>query len=163
MMIGDGHWMFGLAVLLISLGLADRATGDETTEVVTYGARVAVSGAPEYDVSVNGRQVFVYNSRKAAFATFSFSGSAVMKITPLVAVESVDIRPLSFGVQHEQQGNTIQFTLTEPRHLSIEINGKSGRPPFCSPILSRPKCRRGMPPECITTGVAVFIMSGWLR
>lgn len=129
-MIDNGHWICGLAVFLISLAMADRALGKDTAKVVTYGAPVAVSGAPDYYVSVNGQQTFVYNSRKAAFATFSFSGAVEVELTLLVTVESVDIRPLSFRVQHEQQGNTIRFALTEPRHLSIEINGNSGRPLF---------------------------------
>jgi hypothetical protein len=96
----------------------------------TYPAPIAVSGAPDYSVRADGRPVFVYNSRVAAFAGFSFSGEVEVAVTPLATVESVEVRPLSYGIEAEREGNTIRFTLTRPCHLSIEINGNAGRPLF---------------------------------
>ncbi len=100
------------------------------SKVVRYRAPIAVSGAPDYAVRVNGRRVSVYNSRVAAFAGFSFSGEVEVAVTPLATVESVDLRPLSHGIETERDGNTIRFRLTEPCHLSLEINENTRRPLF---------------------------------
>lgn len=101
-----------------------------STLPTTYPAPIAVSGAPDYSVRADGRPVFVYNSRVAAFAGFSFSGEVEVEVTPLAQVESVEVRPLSYGIEPELEGNTIRFTLTRPCHLSLEINGSTRHPLF---------------------------------
>jgi hypothetical protein len=99
----------------------------------TYGAPIAEMGAPDYQVRADGRPVFVYNSRVAAFAGFSFAEGAdavEIAVTPLAPVESVDLRPLSYGIEPELDGNTIRFTLARPCHVSVEINGSTRHPLF---------------------------------
>jgi chloramphenicol O-acetyltransferase len=41
--------------------------------------------APEFELEVNGQPVFVYNTRCAAFAAFSFDGKAETLITTIFA------------------------------------------------------------------------------
>jgi hypothetical protein len=126
-----------LVVSLFAVAMPDRAMAEDASKVASirpwptrYTAPIAVSGSPDYSVRVNGRRVFVYNSRVAAFAGFSFSGEVEMAVTPLATVDSVDLRPLSYGIEPERDGNTIRFRLTEPCHLSLEINGNTRHPLF---------------------------------
>jgi Glycosyl hydrolases family 28 len=63
-------------------------------------------------------------TRETAMAYFDFSGKAEVSVTYNKApIRSVRIRPLSYGIQPEIRGNTIMLSLSQPRNLSIEVNG----------------------------------------
>ncbi|WP_188197046.1 Ig domain-containing protein [Nonomuraea sp. SYSU D8015] len=63
--------------------------------------------------------------RNTSVATFDFSGTVEVEVTSSKgAIGSARIRPLSYGVKHEATGDTVRFSLTEPRNLSIEIDGE---------------------------------------
>lgn len=98
--------------------------------LVTYAAPEGAEAAPEFEVSVNGERIFVYNTRPAAFAYFSFSGKANIEITFLSPVSEYDIRPKSRKIQAEQYRNKISFSIEKPENLSIEINKNIKRPLF---------------------------------
>jgi len=56
---------------------------------------------------------------------FDFSGTVEVSVTyTKAAIKTARIRPLSYGMEpHLRHGDTLTFTLTEPRDLSIEVNG----------------------------------------
>jgi hypothetical protein len=69
-------------------------------------------------------QVDMHNPRPSSTAYFDFAGRVDVSVTySRGAVRSARIRPLSYGIEPQVEGRTITFTLTEPRNLSIEVNG----------------------------------------
>ena len=104
--------------------------GGYCDQLVTYDAPMGAESAPEFEVEVNRQKIFVYNTRPAAFAYFSFEGKAEVKITFLAPVYNFDIRPKSRNIKAELYRNQIQFSLDTPENLSIEINKNLKRPLF---------------------------------
>lgn len=99
-------------------------------EFVNYTAPKDLSPVPEFKLEVNGEEVFVYNSRTAAIAYFSFEGKVEVKVTFLSPVYDFDIRPKSRNIEGELYRNQIRFSLDKPENLSIEINKNIKRPLF---------------------------------
>lgn len=99
-------------------------------ELVLYDAPKAAIAAPEFELEINGQKVFVYNTRTAAIAYFSFSGKVDVKVTFLSPVYNYDIRPKSRNIKGELYRNTISFSLDKPENLSVEINKNIKRPLF---------------------------------
>ncbi|HWK05047.1 MAG TPA: serine hydrolase [Puia sp.] len=61
----------------------------------------------------------------SSMAYFDFSGTVNIAVTwNKGTIHTVRIRPLSYGIQPVINGNTIRFSLSEPRNLSIEVNGE---------------------------------------
>ncbi|MFD5163136.1 putative Ig domain-containing protein [Streptomyces hawaiiensis] len=62
--------------------------------------------------------------KASSVANFDFNGTVEVEVTSSKgAIGSSRIRPLSYGIEHEVAGDTLRFSLTEPRNLSIEIDG----------------------------------------
>ncbi|MDN3670443.1 glycosyl hydrolase family 28 protein [Echinicola jeungdonensis] len=73
----------------------------------------------EYKVKVD-----MDNNADASMVYFDFSGRVEVKIRKNNGnVGTVAIRPLSYGIIPEVNGNIIQFTLDKPRNISLEVNG----------------------------------------
>lgn len=140
-------WLRGRAYAL-ALGLLFAVlpclAAPAAAALVTYpspGSLTSVTGlsqSPDYTVQVNGINSFVYRSSNvrtngprrpeagASFTNFSFSNQSVtVVVTCTCTVSSATIRPLDYGVQPVINGNTVTFTLSTPRKLSVEINGRS--------------------------------------
>lgn len=64
-------------------------------------------------------------TRNSSMAYFDFSGEVEVSVTYASdSIKSARIRPLSYSVVSTlRKHNTLLFTLTEPRNLSIEVNG----------------------------------------
>jgi hypothetical protein len=64
-------------------------------------------------------------TQNSSMAYFDFSGAVEVSVTYTAdSIKSATIRPLSYGIAHKvHRHNTVTFTLTEPRNLSIEVNG----------------------------------------
>lgn len=102
-----------------------------------YTVEVKKSGDTDYkpcfvyktDNYFSGRNPFGIGGRSqtaASFTNFSFSGTSIdVRITSSFAANSVIIRPLSDGVNFQRTGNVITFSLSEPKKLSIEVNGRT--------------------------------------
>lgn len=66
----------------------------------------------------------MHQPRRAAMAYFDFAGRVEISITCNDRdIRSAHVRPVSYGIRPEVRGNTLSFALTQPRNLSIEING----------------------------------------
>jgi hypothetical protein len=100
------------------------------TSLVVYPVPEGAEAAPEYVMEVNGKPVFVYNTRNAAFAYFSFDGKIDIKVTFLSPVYNYDIRPKNRMIKAECYRNQILFSIEKPENLSIEINKNLKRPLF---------------------------------
>ena len=98
--------------------------------VTIYPAPDGALGADDFHVTVDGRDVFVYDSQVAGFAYFSFEGTCQVAVTVDHDFERVDIRPKHDGIRYSTEGRTIRFELDQPCQLSIELDGDIKRPLF---------------------------------
>ena len=81
---------------------------------------------PIHNYPARVAEVVNYKSviQTTSFAYFDFSGKVDVSVTYNKGpVKSVKIRPLSSGITPNIKGNTITFSLSDPRNLSIEVNG----------------------------------------
>ncbi len=102
----------------------------QAVNLFTYDAPEGMAAAPDFELEVNGQPVFVYHTRTAAFAYFSFDGEVEVKVRSLAPVYDYDIRPKSTHIAGELYRNQIHFTLDKAANLSIEINKNIKRPLF---------------------------------
>jgi hypothetical protein len=91
---------------------------------------VNVPMANDYSLKVNGTDVFVYNSRTAAFAYFEFADSVNVEITFGGKIYSADIRPAAKKLAFSKSDNQIFFKLKIAENLVVEINENIKRPLF---------------------------------
>jgi hypothetical protein len=65
-----------------------------------------------------------HTPQDSSLAYFDFDGTVDVSITfNRGNIQAARVRPLSFGIKHKVNGNTITFSLSEPRNLSVEVNG----------------------------------------
>jgi hypothetical protein len=79
---------------------------------------------PTYRVKVDAVTGIEHAPRDSSVAYFDFAGSVEITVTNAHgAVTQARIRPLSYGVTPSIRGDTVTFTLDQPRNLSVEVNG----------------------------------------
>ncbi len=77
-----------------------------------------------YMVKVDEVRDTRHHVEKASLAYFDFSGEVEVEVTANHgSIEHARIRPLSYAIAHEVQGNKLTFKLDRPRNLSVEVNG----------------------------------------
>lgn len=54
---------------------------------------------------------------------FDFDGNVEIRVISSAKVESARVRPLSYDIKPEISGDTLTFSLSQPRLLSVEVNG----------------------------------------
>ncbi|MEU9167256.1 glycosyl hydrolase family 28 protein [Streptomyces sp. NPDC048420] len=97
-----------------SYSVKARVAGGEWQTVPVYRAR-----AKQIDANTGSGPVF-----NSSVAMFDFAGTVEVAVTSAKGtIGSARIRPLSYGTQFTVDGATVTFTLTEPRNLSIEVDG----------------------------------------
>jgi len=127
-------------LIFVVLNIAATGVMVKGATVITYPAPSEAEGASDFQVQVDGKEVFVYHSKVAAFAYFSFSGNVKVEVTTNKNVNKVDVRPKSHSIESVVNKKTIHFNLTKPCNLSIEINRDIKRPLFliANPIENDP-------------------------
>jgi len=89
-----------------------RSAGKQWQDVVPYSMEISKVTA--------GRSI----PQDVSAAYFDFTGTVEVSITPASEkIDNVRIRPASLNIAHTVKGNTITFSLAEPRNLSVEVNG----------------------------------------
>ncbi|MBO0883696.1 MAG: hypothetical protein J2P17_25845, partial [Mycobacterium sp.] len=78
-------------------------------------------------MTVGGTPVNVQDNRNASQTRFAMSGPQPVVITVSGGVTTADIRPAAFGLVPTVAGNTITFTLDQPRDFAVDINGVTDR------------------------------------
>lgn len=79
---------------------------------------------PGYLIKVDEVRGSKHNVENSSMSYFDFSGEVEVAITyNKGAIQSSRIRPLSYGITPQVNGNTLTFKLNQPRNLSIEVNG----------------------------------------
>jgi hypothetical protein len=90
-----------------------REKGKAWQPLAVYLAKVAGNAKPTGQINIEN----------TSFAYFDFAGNVEVAVTFLKGkVNKARVRPFAAG-QVKVTGNTISFSLTEPRNLSVEVNG----------------------------------------
>ena len=77
----------------------------------------------EFNVKVDQVVGTGHSVQNASMTSFDFSGTVEVSVTSNKGViNKARIRPLSYGIQPQINGNTLTFTLTNPANLTVEIN-----------------------------------------
>lgn len=91
-----------------------RTPGGEWQDVTVFRAR-----AKEIDANTGSGPVL-----NSSVVSFDFSGTVEIAVTSSKgSFSTARIRPLSYNIPFTTSGATISFTLTEPRNLSVEVDG----------------------------------------
>lgn len=102
-----------------------------TSQAIIYPAPQGLPASADYEVSVNGKEVFVYASPvPAAYCSFDMSGPVEIIIKAKRDIKWVDVRPLSEGIKPAFKDSTVTIRLRRPAQLSIELNGSIRTPLF---------------------------------
>ena len=86
-----------------------------------------------------------HNVEVTSVAKFEFEGKVEIQVKSIAQdIKSYKIRPISYGIEAKQEGNTLTFTLDRPRYLSVEINGNiyQNLQIFADNILEKPKVKK---------------------
>lgn len=101
----------------------------EALQNTDFSVKVRVPGGiwqdlPEHSIKVDEVKDKGHNVENASMSYFDFSGEVEVSVTyNRGTVNASRIRPLSYGIQHIVNGNTLTFKLSQPSNLSIEVNG----------------------------------------
>ena len=142
-----------MELFLLFFFLMPKASAEN---LITYPAPEGYAKSPSYTVTVNGKQSPVYDARindpdNCGYTYFDFEGTVHVIVTVPAGFESVKIRPLSAGIKAKIKGNKIEFDMTSPKKLCLELNGKVSYPLF---IFANPL--EINPPKSADRGVRYF-------
>lgn len=132
----------------VTAARADKPTPgaekSETPLVTTYPGPEGEESSEDYQVEVNGKPVFVYRARVSAvpfnqvwpghqrpldqtevasFAYWDTAGPVTVEVISKRPVETVAVRPTSYGIRPTVEGHRIVFQILRPRQLVVEVNG----------------------------------------
>lgn len=101
----------------------------EALQNADFSVKVRVLGGkwqdlPEYLIKVDEVKDSSHVVQNASMSYFDFSGEVEVAVTfNHGIINTSKIRPLSYGIKHDVNGNTLTFKLNQPSNLSIEVNG----------------------------------------
>lgn len=116
----------------------------QRTKTILYSAPDQEKKSGDFEVTVDGKPVFVYQARVskypvnqiwpgyqrplnqteiASFSYFDFKGEVVIKIISNKEINTLDIRPREYGIKPIIKGDTIVFKLSKPAQFIVEVNG----------------------------------------
>lgn len=138
-------------LMLLLVSAVATATNVKASEEPHQAAAVTTFPGPpgeepsnDYEVQINGKPVFAYRARVSAvpfnqvwpgyqrpldqtevasFAYWDMSGPVTVEITSRQPLNKVAIRPTSYGIRPELQGDRILLRLPEPKQITVEVNG----------------------------------------
>jgi hypothetical protein len=137
-----------LAVFIVLVFSASSVAGAAEGRVIVHQAPAGETLSPDYQVSVAGKGVPVYMAKvapadaerrwramddkedsaaffdTAAFASFDMQGAVTVTVTVTKTVSAAKILPTLAGITPTIRGESISFTVTSPRNLTVEINGE---------------------------------------
>jgi hypothetical protein len=80
--------------------------------------------SPSYIVQVDEVRGVDHSVENASMSYFDFSGEVEVSVTfNRETIQTARVRPLSYGIVPQINGNTLTFKLSQPRNLSVEVNG----------------------------------------
>ncbi|MCM1050913.1 MAG: hypothetical protein NC349_03040 [Paenibacillus sp.] len=99
-------------------------TLDDFTVEVRQGAETPWQSVAVYPVKVDEVRGTKHTPETASMAYFDFDGTVdVRVIAHRAPVTEARVRPLSYNITPAVSGDTLTFSLSSPRNLSVEVNG----------------------------------------
>lgn len=101
----------------------------EAKQNTDFTVKVRVPGGtwqdlPEYNIKVDEVKDSGHVTQDASLSYFDFSGEVEIAVTyNLGVINTSRVRPLSYGIKHKINGNTMTFKLNNASNLSVEVNG----------------------------------------
>ena len=96
--------------------------GDFTVKVRLPGQEW--KDCPSYLVNIDEVRETTHHVENASMSYFDFSGEVEVSVTfNRGAIQTARVRPLSYQIVPQINGNTLTFKLDQPRNLSVEVNG----------------------------------------
>ena len=142
-MVYRKHFFFSFQYILWVFFLHISLNASLHAQSGAYPDPAGLGPSPDFEVMVNGKKHFVYQSPvPAAYCSFDFSGAADIVIKAKRDVKWVDVRPMSANIKVSFKDSIIRLRLVKPQQLSIELNGSIKTPLFLfanAPELNRPQ------------------------
>lgn len=129
-------------VFFIMISCQNKSHQPEVVEDIrVYPAPEGIELSSSYNVVVNDKEVPVYLAKVppsepiprltgsrtefglASYASFDMHKNAKVTVVYPKTINSVKILPTSFGIVPEINGQKITFSIDEPKHITIEVNG----------------------------------------
>ncbi|MCP4313093.1 MAG: hypothetical protein GY790_17680 [Bacteroidetes bacterium] len=131
-------------VIIAALLFALCSCGTGSTDLRIH-SQAGEEPSGDFILKVNEQEVFVYQARVSAypinqvwpgyqrpmdqtelasFAYFDCDGTVTVELISTRPVQKVTIRPLSYGIEPEIDGNTIRFNLPGPKKIVVEVNDR---------------------------------------
>jgi hypothetical protein len=98
--------------------------------VIIYPKTEGAVESDTYQVTVNGKPVMVYPTPVGHFATFACSEKVMIKVSSTGEVREAIIRPQAIGIKPTVGAQSVEFELSSPKYLSVELNGSTDKPLF---------------------------------
>jgi len=146
----------------------------ENTKIQLYNGPEILSSSELVNISVEERDVFVYETRvnhgrtftftasenKVPLAIFDFEGVVNVKIEVNTEAEITEavVRPLAYGIEPVIEGNTISFALEYPTAYTVEYNNdpKTAVHLFTNTIEDETYDPNNLPEDVIYIGPGVY-------
>ena len=111
-------------VQLLSAQIVQYPAPDNMPHNDDFSVKVRAAGGEWQELFEYTAQVDMHKVRDASMVYFDFAGSVEVSVTcNREPVQSARVRPLSCGITPDVKGNTLTFKLSQPRDVSVEING----------------------------------------
>ncbi len=111
-------------------------------QVQIFTPPLGIKPSSDYEVKINGKEVFVYSSPiPASYCIFNMDGPVEITIKTGRDLKWVDIRPLSSELKATFKDSTITIKMSKPLKISVELNGSIKSPLFIfanPPEISKP-------------------------
>lgn len=112
--------------------MAGTVSPNSQPQVVSYPAPASEAVSSEYQISVNGQPVDVYQARtqhhdqRYFFATFDFTGQVEIRVTSAVSLQTVAVLPQQVGMAWRlAEDGALLLTVDRPFRISIERDGEN--------------------------------------
>ena len=94
--------------------------------VVNYDMSHAYNRSSTYSLHVNGKEVFVTNYHGYDYAHFSLgdglSSYIITTLSSITSIKSYRISPLKYEIKGNIYGNSLTFSVTDPKYLIVKID-----------------------------------------
>lgn len=121
--------IFCLIFALLLLPIAAAPAAAEGGTVVAHNGNIQFEESTVYSLKVNGVSVPVrtelITGNPFHIAMFSFNGTAEIELTVLSAISKYKLAPTAHNITMNENGNTLSFSLDEPKTLEFEMTGEA--------------------------------------
>ncbi|HEX7905380.1 MAG TPA: glycosyl hydrolase family 28 protein [Chitinophagaceae bacterium] len=109
-----------LCIIIVCIAMIQAHANDG---LITYVTTPGAVKSETYTVFINGKEVFVEKFKDISYARFAFTGKIELEVKVSQNFERYKLSPLSYNIPSQKKGNTISFSLAQPRKLIFQLEG----------------------------------------